>query len=408
MVHFKWVKNMIERNEILDALKKWKDKDLIKVITGIRRCGKSTLFELYIEYLKQEGIKEDHIISLNLESPEYNFKNYKELYNYVNNKIIDNDTYYIFLDEVQVIDEFEKAVDGLYIKKNVDEYITGSNAYLLSGKLATLLSRRYIEFKMLPLSFKEFTNYYKQEGDEKLYLKYINNSSMPYALKLDAQDEIDKYLDSIYNTIIIKDIANRKKIADTSILKSISEFMFSSIGNILSIKKIADTLTSNGRNISVHTVESYLNSLVESFIFNKVSRYDIKGKQYLQSGEKYYATDVTMRYALLGRKYIDLDHILENIVYLELIRRGYKVYIGKSGDKEIDFIAENSQGRQYFQVAYTVRDENTLKRELSALESINDHYPKYILTMDIDPDIDYNGIRKINVLDWLLDKENQR
>lgn len=395
---------MIERNEYLEELKKWKDKDLIKVITGIRRCGKSTLFELYINYLKQIGIKEDHIISLNLESPEYNFNNYMELYNYVNDRIKDNDMYYVFLDEVQVVDKFEKAVDGLYIKKNVDEYITGSNAYLLSGELATFLSGRYIEIKMFPLSFYEYANYYKREGDEKLYLKYVNSSSMPYALKLDNQDEVDKYLDSIYNTIIVKDIATRKKIADTSMLKSVSEFMFSSVGNILSVKKIADTLTSSGRSISVHTVESYLDSLVESYIFNKVSRYDIKGKQYLTSGEKYYATDVTMRYALLGRKYVDLGHILENIVYLELIRRGYKVYIGKSGDKEIDFVAENSHGVTYYQVSYTVRDEKTLERELSALESINDHYPKYILTMDLDPEIDFNGIRKINVLEWLIKK----
>ena len=345
---------MIERNEYLEVLKNWKDKDLIKVVTGIRRCGKSTLFELFIDYLKKLGVKEDHIISLNLESPEYNFNDYMELYNYVNDKIKDNNMYYVFLDEVQVVDKFEKAVDGLYIKKNVDEYITGSNAYLLSGELATLLSGRYVEFKMFPLSFKEYVDYYKQEGDEKLYLKYVNNSSMPYALKLDNQDEVDKYLDSIYNTIIVKDIATRKKIADTGMLRSVSEFMFSSVGNVLSVKKIADTLTSNGRSISVHTVESYLDSLVESFIFNKVSRYDIKGKQYLTSGEKYYATDVTMRYALLGRKYVDLGHILENIVYLELIRRGYKVYIGKSGDKEIDFVAENSKGIKYFQVSYTV------------------------------------------------------
>lgn len=395
---------MIERNEYLNALKKWKDKDLIKVVTGIRRCGKSMLFELFISYLKQSGVKEDHIISLNLESPEYNFNSYMELYNYVNDKIVDNDMYYVFLDEVQVVDKFEKAVDGLYIKKHVDVYITGSNAYLLSGELATFLSGRYVEFKMFPLSFKEYANYYNSDGDEKLYLKYINNSSMPYALMLDSQDEVDKYLDSIYNTIVVKDIITRKKIADVGILRSVSEFMFYSVGNVLSVKKIADTLTSNGRNISVHTVESYLDSLVESFIFNKVSRYDIKGKQYLQSGEKYYATDVTMRYALLGRKNIDLGHILENIVYLELVRRGYKVYIGKLGDKEIDFVAENSQGVQYFQVAYTVRDNNTLERELLALEAINDHYPKFILTMDIDPEVDYNGIRKMNVLDWLLDK----
>ncbi len=395
---------MIERNEYLEALKNWKDKDLIKVVTGIRRCGKSTLFELFITYLKQIGIKDDHIISFNLESPEYNFNDYMELYNYVNDRIKDNDMYYVFLDEVQVVSQFEKAVDGLYIKKNVDVYITGSNAYLLSGELATLLSGRYIEFKMFPLSFKEYLNYYKLEGDEKLYLKYINNSSMPYALKLDNQDEVDKYLDSIYNTIIVKDIVTRKKISDTSMLRSITEFMFSSIGNILSIKKIADTLTSNGRSISVHTVESYIDSLIESFIFNKVTRYDIKGKQYLSSGEKYYATDVTMRYALLGRKNIDLGNVLENVVYLELVRRGYKVYVGKSNDKEVDFVAENRKGVQYFQVTYTARDKNTLERELSALESINDHYPKFILTMDVDPEIDYNGIRKMNVLDWLLNK----
>ena len=396
---------MIERYEYLEELKKWKDKDLIKVITGIRRCGKSTLFELYIDYLKKCGIKDDHIISINLEFPEYDFKDYKELYNYVNSKIKDNDMYYVFLDEVQVVDKFEKAVDGLYIKKNVDEYITGSNANLLSGELATLLSGRYIEIKMLPLSFKEYANYVQAETLERLYINYINKSSMPYALKLDGQDEVDKYLDSIYNTIIVKDIATRKKISDTAILKSIASFMFSSVGSVLSVKKIADTLTSNGRSISVHTVESYLDSLVESFIFNKVSRYDIKGKQYLQSGDKYYATDVTMRYALLGRKNIDLGHILENIVYLELVRRNYKVYIGKTGDKEVDFVAENSKGTIYFQVAYTVRDEKTLERELSALESINDHYPKFILTMDQDPEVDYNGIRKINVLDWLLGEE---
>lgn len=395
---------MIERAEYLEKLKKWKDKDLIKVITGIRRCGKSTIFDLFIDYLKSCGINDEHIISVNLESPEYKFNDYMELYNYVNEKITDNDDYYVFLDEVQNVFEFQKAVDGLYIKKNVDVYITGSNAYLLSGELATLLSGRYIEIKVLPLSFKEYKDYLNVEGDEKLYLKYVNNSSFPYALKLDSEDEIDAYLDSIYNTIIVKDIVTRKKIADTSMLKSVTEFLFSSIGNAMSVKKIADTMTSKGRSISVHTVDSYLESLTESFIFNKVSRYDIKGKQYLETNEKYYATDVTMRYALLGRKNLDVGHILENVVYLELIRRGYKVYIGKVDDNEVDFVVENKDGRTYFQVAYTTRDENTLLRELTPLQKINDHYPKYILTMDLDPKTDYDGIVKMNVLDWLLDK----
>lgn len=395
---------MINREEYLNKLINWKDKDLIKVTTGIRRCGKSSLYEIYIEYLKENGIDDNHIISINLESPDYEFANYKELYNFIKEKMTDDKMYYIFLDEVQNLPEFQKAVDGLYIKKNTDVYITGSSAYLLSGELATLLSGRYIEIKMLPLSFKEYKEYLNEDDDEKLYLKYINNSSFPYALKLHSESDIDTYLDSVYNTIIIKDIATRKKMTDTALLRSLTEFLFSSLGNIMSVKKIADTLVSNGRKISVHTVETYLESLTESYIFNKVSRYDIKGKQYLETGEKYYATDVTMRYALLGRKYMDLGHILENVVYLELLRRGYKVYVGKVGENEVDFVAENKEGRCYYQVAYTTREESTLARELDSLQKINDHYPKFILTMDLDPIVDYDGIRKINVLDWLLDK----
>lgn len=395
---------MINREEYLNKLINWKDKDLIKVTTGIRRCGKSSLYEIYIEYLKENGIDDNHIISINLESPDYEFANYKELYNFIKEKMTDDKMYYIFLDEVQNLPEFQKAVDGLYIKKNTDVYITGSSAYLLSGELATLLSGRYIEIKMLPLSFKEYKEYLNEDDDEKLYLKYINNSSFPYALKLHSESDIDTYLDSIYNTIIIKDIATRKKMTDTALLRSLTEFLFSSLGNIMSVKKIADTLVSNGRKISVHTVETYLESLTESYIFNKVSRYDIKGKQYLETGEKYYATDVTMSYALLGRKYMDLGHILENVVYLELLRRGYKVYVGKVGENEVDFVAENKEGRCYYQVAYTTREESTLARELDSLQKINDHYPKFILTMDLDPIVDYDGIRKINVLDWLLDK----
>ncbi|MCI8273673.1 MAG: ATP-binding protein [Clostridia bacterium] len=395
---------MVERKEYLEKLKKWKDKELIKVITGIRRCGKSTLFNLYINYLKSIGIEESHIISINLENPDNEFSDYKELYDFVKEKIKDNKKYYIFLDEVQNVKEFQKAIDGLYIMKNVDVYITGSNAYLLSGELATLLTGRYIEIKMYPLSYKEYLSYYNRDVDEKAYLDYINRSSFPYALKLEEESEIDDYIEALYNTIIFKDIVQRRKIADIAMLKTVTRFMFDNIGNCLSIKKIADILTSDGRPISVHTVENYLEALVESYIFNKVSRFDVKGKQYLQSGEKYYATDVTMRYAILGRRNIDAGHILENIVYLELIRRGYKVYIGKIGEKEVDFVAENKEGFTYFQVAYTTRDKATLERELVPLQSINNHYPKYILTMDIDPIADFEGIKKINVLDWLTEK----
>lgn len=297
----------------------------------------------------------------------------------------------------------EKAIDSLYLNKNIDLYITGSHALLLSGELAMFLSGRYIEIKMLPLSFKEYIEYNKTNNDEKMYLNYINKSSFPYSINLENENEIDEYLTNIYNTIVIKDIISRKNL-NVTILQNISKFMFSNIGSILSVKKIADTMTSDGLSISTHTVDSYLSSLVDSFIFNKVSRFDVKGKQLLTSGEKYYATDVTMRYAILGRKNIDVEHILENIVYLELIRRGYKVYIGKSQDKEIDFICENKDGFIYYQVALSVRDENTFNREIGALKSINDHYPKFILTMDLDPDADYDGIKKINVLDWLINK----
>ena len=393
---------MIERLEYLEKLKKWKDKDVIKVVTGIRRCGKSTLFDLFINYLHSVGIDSKHIISINLEAPDYDFQNYRDLYNYVMEKIGDSGKYYVFLDEVQNVKEFQKAVDGLYIKKNVDVYITGSNAYLLSGELATLLSGRYIEIRMLPLSFREYRDYFGIDGDEKLYLRYVNNSSFPYALKLDDEGEVDDYLDSIYNTIIVKDILARKKIADIGVFRELTKFLFASVGSTMSVKKITDTLNSNGRKISVHTVESYLEALTESYIFNRVSRYDIKGKQYLETGEKYYATDVTMRYALLGRKNLDVGHILENVVYLELIRRGYRVYIGKIGDNEVDFIAINKEGREYYQVSYTTRDEKTLERELSSLQKISDHYPKFILTMDMDPVADYEGIKRINVLEWLV------
>jgi len=395
---------MIQREEYIDELKRWKDKDLIKVVTGIRRCGKSTLFDLFIAYLELLGVKKNQIIKINLENPEYNFENYMDLYNFVKEHLVENEKNYVFLDEVQIIPEFQRAVDGLYINKNVDLYITGSNAYLLSGELATLLSGRYIEINMLPLSFKEYVDYKKSDDYSRLYLEYINRSSFPYAVSLEDENDVDNYLESIYNTIILKDVVSRKKIADTSMLQGITKFMFANIGNLLSIKKIADTITSDGRKISVHTVDNYLEALVDSFIFNKVQRFDIKGKQYLMSGEKYYATDVGMRYALLGRKNVDAGHMLENVVYLELIRRGYKVYVGKTGDKEVDFACENKDGFTYFQVALTVRDEKTLERELSALQSINDHYPKFILTLDMDPKSDYDGIKKINVLDWLLEK----
>ncbi len=396
---------MINRDDYLNKLIRFRDKELIKVITGIRRCGKSTLFDLYINYLLQNGVKEEQIIRLNLEDPVYyELDNYLKLYNYIKEKMKSDKMNYIFIDEVQNVQEFQKAVDGLYIQKNTDIYITGSNAYLLSGELATLLSGRYVEIKMLPLSFKEYRLALPNENIDILYQKYISIGSFPYALKLENVDDIDMYIKGIYDSIILKDIMARKNFQDMQMLQSIINFMLDNIGNLYSRNKIADTMTSNGRKISVHTVESYLTALTESFILYKANRYDVKGKQYLKTGDKYYVADLGLRYFLLGRKEQGKGHILENVVYLELLRRGYDVYIGKVDDCEVDFVAINSKGIEYYQVSETVIDENTLKRELRPLEMIKDHYPKYLLTKDFVPETTYNGIRKINVLDWLLEK----
>ena len=396
---------MINRDDYLNKLIRFRDKELIKVITGIRRCGKSTLLDLYINYLLQNGVKEEQIIRLNLEDPVYyELDNYLKLYNYIKEKMKSDKMNYIFIDEVQNVQEFQKAVDGLYIQKNTDIYITGSNAYLLSGELATLLSGRYVEIKMLPLSFKEYRLALPNENIDILYQKYISIGSFPYALKLENVDDIDMYIKGIYDSIILKDIMARKNFQDMQMLQSIINFMLDNIGNLYSRNKIADTMTSNGRKISVHTVESYLTALTESFILYKANRYDVKGKQYLKTGDKYYVADLGLRYFLLGRKEQGKGHILENVVYLELLRRGYDVYIGKVDDCEVDFVAINSKGIEYYQVSETVIDENTLKRELRPLEMIKDHYPKYLLTKDFVPETTYNGIRKINVLDWLLEK----
>lgn len=399
---------MIKRIEYLEELKKWKDKDLIKVVTGIRRCGKSTLLELFIEYLKEEKIDEEHIVSINLESLEYNFSNYKDLYFYVVSKIKDDKKYYVFLDEIQNIEGFQKAVDSLYIKKNIDIYITGSNAFLLSGELATLLTGRYVEIKMLPLSFKEYVSAFSGNNNyQSLFLEYMKNGGMPGTISvLDLGiNDINKYLDSIFSTVVFKDIMARNKITDKTILENIIKFILDSIGSPISTKKISDTLTSKGMTISNHTVDKYITSFVESYLIYKVERFDVKGKNLLVRDYKYYSVDTGLRSYLLGKKAnSDMGHILENIVYLELLRRGYRVYVGKVDDLEIDFVAENQGGLKYFQVSLTVRDAKVLERELRSLQRTGDHYPKYLITMDMDLSSDYDGITKINVIDWLLEK----
>lgn len=396
---------IIQRKEYLDKLIALKDKQLIKIVTGIRRCGKSTLLEIYQEWLKEQGISHEQIISINFEDLDYEeLTDYKKLYAYLKERMVKGKMNYIFLDEVHHITDFPKVVDSLYIQKNVDMYITGSNAYMLSSEIATLISGRYVQIEMLPLSFKEYMESTGSMADRGIkFTEYLQRSSFPYALELkDQPNEIQDYLEGIYNTIVVKDIVNRKKISDTMMLRSLLRFVFDNIGNPLSSKKIADTMTSDGRKIDTKTVEKYLSALTESYIIYQAKRYNIKGKQHLKTLEKYYVVDIGLRFMLIGSQQADMGRILENVVYLELLRRGYEVYVGKVDEYEVDFVAQNSKGTTYFQVALTVRDEKTLERELRVLEAVKDHYPKYLLTLDDDPEMQYNGIRRTNARDWLL------
>ena len=397
---------MIERTEYLNFLKKLKDKNIIKVVTGIRRCGKSTLFELYKKYLLENGVNKDQIISLNFENPkDMIFNDWKELYTYIEGKLLPDKMNYIFLDEIQVIPNFEKTVDGLFINKNVDLYITGSNSYMLSGELATYLTGRYMQIHMLPLSFKEYLNHYGGDNELKKYDTYIQNGGFPYLLNLNEdKDLIRNYLDGIYNTVLMKDVISRNNIKDTMMLESIIKFIFDNIGQLVSTNKISNTLNSNNRKNSVNTVESYLTNLIDSYIIYKISRYDIKGKEYLKTGDKYYVCDLGLiNYLLGGVK--DYGSILENIIFLELKRRGYEIYIGKYDEEEVDFVIKNNDGIKYIQVALSVRDEDTLKRELTPLKNIKDNYPKYLITLDYDTN-DFDGIKQISAIDFLTGRTN--
>ena len=397
---------MIERTEYLNFLKKLKDKNIIKVVTGIRRCGKSTLFELYKKYLLENGVNKNQIISLNFENPkDMIFNDWKELYTYIEDKLLPDKMNYIFLDEIQVIPNFEKTVDGLFINKNVDLYITGSNSYMLSGELATYLTGRYMQIHMLPLSFKEYLNHYGSDNELKKYDTYIQNGGFPYLLNLNEdKDLIRNYLDGIYNTVLMKDVISRNNIKDTMMLESIIKFIFDNIGQLVSTNKISNTLNSNNRKNSVNTVESYLTNLIDSYIIYKISRYDIKGKEYLKTGDKYYVCDLGLRNYLLGGVK-DYGSILENIIFLELKRRGYEIYIGKYDDEEVDFVIKNNDGIKYIQVVLSVRDEDTLKRELTSLKNIKDNYPKYLITLDYDTN-DFDGIKQISAIDFLTGRTN--
>ena len=405
---------MVIRKEYLEELIKWKDENVIKVVTGIRRCGKSTLLTQYQDYLLKSGIGDNQIISINFEELEYEeLCDYKKLYAYIKERLQDEKTTYIFLDEIQKVPNFEKAVDSLYVKPDTDIYITGSNAYMLSGDLATLLTGRYVEISMLPLSFKEYMQFTDKDR-ESAFADYIRYGGLPFVAAMErADDKIDTYLEGIYNTVIVRDIEDRqkrqesdpdkRKINDIALLKTIARYLAGTIGSPVSVRGITNYLISAGRKISPNTVSDYLEALTESFIFYPAERFDIVGKQVLKANKKYYMVDLGLRNHILPRKSYDLGFSVENMVYFELLRRGYKVSVGKHQDTEVAFVAQKQSGLVYVQVTADMTAKATFDREMKALYSIRDNYEKIVLTLDKLTIGNYDGIKVINLLDWLME-----
>jgi len=408
---------LVQRKEYLDQLINWRDEQVIKVVTGIRRCGKSTLLLQFQQWLKENGVTDEQIVSVNFEELEYEeLLDYKKLYQYLKERLVSGKTTYIFLDEIQKVSSFEKVVDSLYVKPNVDLYITGSNAYMLSGDLATLLTGRYVEIKMLPLSFGEFLSMTGLEPEQG-FPEYLRSGGMPYIATMNRTDEkVSTYLEGIYNTVIVKDIEDRqarkesdpskRKITDIALLKTIAKYLASVIGNPVSVRSITDYLISNGRKISPNTVNDYVEALTESFIFYPAERFDIVGKQLLKANRKMYIVDLGLRNHILPRRSYDLGFSLENMVYFELLRRGYKVTIGRVGNTEVDFVAEKQGAYEYFQVTADMTAKETFDREIRPLENIRDNYEKTILTMDRLTPGNYNGIQVRYLLDWLIGTKN--
>lgn len=408
---------MVERKEYLAELIGWKDEQVIKVVTGIRRCGKSTLLAQFQEWLKVNGASDEQVVSVNFEELEYEeLLDYKKLYAYLKERLVSGKITYIFLDEVQKVVDFEKVVDSLYVKPDVDIYITGSNAYMLSGDLATLLTGRYVEIKMLPLSLKEFMTI-TQMDEERSLAEYLKCGGLPYVARMDRTTEkVETYLEGIYNTVIVKDIEDRqtrkeieqskRKITDIALLKSIAKYLASVVGSPVSIRSITDYLISSGRKVSPNTVDDYVDALTESFVFYPAERFDIVGKQLLKVNKKFYIVDLGLRNHILPRQNYDLGFSLENVVYFELLRRGYKVMIGKLGNTEVDFVAEKQGEYTYYQVTADMTAQETFDRELRPLTLIRDNYEKVVLTADRLTVGNYNGIRVKNLTDWLLRKDN--
>lgn len=401
---------MIKRKEYLKQLLSWKDQNIIKVLTGIRRCGKSTILKLYQEYLLNNGIDPSQIISINFEELEYeDLQDYKKLYQYIKDRLVENKMMYIFLDEIQNVPSYEKVVDSLHVKENIDIYITGSNSYIFSGQLATYLSGRYIEIPVLPLSFKEVYN--PQTNKEEAFQKYIKTGGFPYIHQIQLLNEqIDMYLEGIYNTVIVKDIEERinrknsKSVTDIALLKAISKYLSSVVGSPVSIRIITNYFKSNERTTSPNTISNYVEALCESYLYYPVEVMDVSGKEVLKSNKKYYIVDPGIRNYILPKQFYDLGFTIENIVYLELLRRRYNVNIGRNGRTEVDFIAKRNDVYTYIQVTASLVDENTFNREIRPLKQIKDNYEKIILTLDRYTLGNYEGIKVINIIDWLLEE----
>jgi uncharacterized protein len=406
----KYIRSMqtVLRSQYLDVLKVLKDKNFIKVATGVRRCGKSTLMSQFQDVLRTEN-EDVSIIAINIDMPDFRFlaeKSWKDVYDFIIEQLKNNVTNYVFIDEVQNVKEFEKLLEGLYVHPNIDLYVTGSNAFLLSSELATLLTGRAYEIHVLPFSFAEFISFTgKSNNLDRAFAEYIVTGGFPEAVRLSAdgnQFTLD-YMQMVFNNIFSNDISARRTIYSEESYLQVVNFLIDSIGSNISATKIANTLKANKKPIDNKTVSKYIDSLVESYLFYRAKRFDIKGKQHLATQEKYYLVDLGFRNALLGKELqSDAGHLLENIIYLELKRRNYQIWIGKTNHLEVDFVVRNNQGfTQYIQVSQTVQNPDTLARELAPLNSISDHHEKLLITMDFDTGT-YNGIKKINAIDWLM------
>ena len=402
--------NYISRDSYLDFLKKWKHKDVIKVISGVRRAGKSTLLSMFQEELLREGVPAEHIVSINLESRKYRrIVEANDLEDVIYSQLKSGQYNYVFLDEIQRVKDFESVVDALFVERNIDVYITGSNANFLSSELATFLSGRYIELMVYPLSFSEYVSHIRKEVEEKQYytLPMLYNSyllsSFPFTVSMTNREDINTYLEGIYSTVLIRDVVNRNNITEIANLERIVQFLYSVIGSTISVNKVKNTLASNGLSLSSTTVDKYIHALTSSLLFFSVQRYSIRGKRLLSREEKIYPVDLGIRNVVLPDANEDAGHLLEAVVFLELMRRKQKVYVGKFDAYEIDFVTiDHDKELEFYQVSLSTLDPNTLERELRPLKKLDNSYPKYLLTLDeVDVNISYDGIKKINALYWL-------